>query len=270
MNEDFLHATLGRTGRRLFRLGLSASYRPGRQTVHAALDAGVDYFFCYGFDGQMIGVLKELPRSQRERIVIATGAYNLVWWHADVRRSCEKRLRQLKTDYLDVFLFLGVLHAKELTDRARDELFRLRDEGKVRAVGISTHDRRFAAEMAQKGDLDVLMIRYNAAHRGAEHEIFPHLQDHDPGLVSYTATRWTRLLRRPRGWQKDLPVPTAGMCYRFVLSNPHVDICLTAPANARQLEENIKAIREGPLSAEAMQYMRDFGDAVHRRAKWFR
>ena len=53
------------------------------------------------------------------------------------------------------------------------------------------------------------MIRYNAAHRGAEQDIFPHLAAHDPGVVSYTATRWSYLLRRPKGWPKDGRVPTA-------------------------------------------------------------
>jgi aryl-alcohol dehydrogenase-like predicted oxidoreductase len=59
------------------------------------------------------------------------------------------------------------------------------------------------------------------------------------------------------------------MCYRFVLSNPHVDVCLTAPSNVRQLEENIAALRQGPLDEEDTQFMRTFGDAVHNAKKWF-
>jgi len=120
-----------------------------------------------------------------------------------------------------------------------------------------------------EGALDVLMIRYNAAHRGAETEIFPHLAPHDPGLVSYTATRWGFLLRRPKAWPKDRPIPTAGQAYRFVLSNPHVDVVLTAPSNARQLPENLDAVQAGPLGEEEMALMREFGDAVHHTRKWF-
>jgi len=281
--QDFLYATLGRTGRRVFRLGLSASYRPGKAAVHLALDEGLNYFFCYGFDTQMIKALRELPPSRRQGLVVATGAYNWKWWHNDVRRTCEKRLRQLRTDAIDVFLFLGVLSRKQLTERAREDLLRLRQEGKVRAIGISTHNRKLAGELAAEGELDVLMIRYNAAHRGAEQDIFPHcgmrlpscpdgksgdLPDH-PGLVSYTATRWGRLLVRPRGWPKDGPVPTAGMCYRFVLSDPHVDVCLTAPYRLRQLRENLAEVHQGPLAEDQMRFMREFGDAVYHRHKWF-
>jgi predicted aldo/keto reductase-like oxidoreductase len=59
------------------------------------------------------------------------------------------------------------------------------------------------------------------------------------------------------------------MCYRFVLSNSHVDVCLTAPSNKRQLEENLTALRDGPLDEEEMAWMRTFGDAVHARQRWF-
>jgi aryl-alcohol dehydrogenase-like predicted oxidoreductase len=269
MIEDFAYATLGRLGCRVFRLGLSASYRPGKHTIHRALDEGVNYFFCYGFDRQMIQVLREVPPGNREKYVVATGAYNYIWTRQDLRRTLEKRLRQLRTEYIDVFHFLGVLKPGQFPEPLREELRRLKDDGKVRGVAMSCHDRKFAGELAAQGALDILMIRYNAAHRGAERDIFPQLAPHNPGIVSYTATRWTYLLRRPRGWPNDGRVPTAPMCYRFVLSNPHVDVCLSAPVNGKQLEENLAAMRQGPLAEDEMRFMREFGDAVYRSKKWF-
>lgn len=269
MSGDFLHTTFGRSGWPVHRLGLSATYRPGKAAVHKALDAGLNYFFCFGLDTHMIKVLRELPARDRERCLIATGAYNYIWGHQNIARTLERRLRQLRTDYLDVFLFLGVTKGRQFTPRVQDELRRLREAGRVRAIGLSTHDRAFAGRLAAEGDVDALMVRYNAAHRGAERDIFPHLQPHNPAVVSFTATRWRYLLRRPRGWPKDRPVPTAGQCYRFVLSNPHVHVCLTAPSDVRQLEENLAAVAAGPLSAEEMRRMGAFGEAVYRRQRWF-
>jgi len=269
LDQDFTHTTLGSTGIAVNRLGLSATYRPGKRAIYKALDEGFNYFFCYGFDTQMIRVLRDVLKGNRENYTVATGAYNLLWGSPSLRRTLEKRLRQLGTDYIDVFLFLGVTKEKHFTDHVREELYRFREEGKVRCVGISTHDRKFAGKLAAEGALDVIMMRYNAAHRGAEHDIFPHLSHYNPGIVSYTATRWRYLLRRPRNWPKAGRIPTAGMCYRFVLSNPHVDVCLTAPSNLKHLEENLKAVRQGPLCQEEMQFMRTFGDAVHHRRKWF-
>ncbi len=269
METDFLRARFGKDGPRVHRLGLSASYWPGKRVIHRALDEGMNYFFAYGFDLQMTAVMRDVLRKDRSRCVLATGAYNLICGHLSLRRTLEKRLRQFRTDYLDLFLFLGVFKEEQFPPSVLEELRCLRAEGKVRRIGLSTHDRKLAGRLASEGAVDALMIRYNAAHRGAETEIFPFLEKHDPALVSYTATRWRCLLRRPRGWPRGGRVPDAGMCYRFVLSNPRVDVCMTAPSNLRHFEDNLAAVRRGPLPAEEMEFMRRFGDAVHAERKWF-
>jgi len=269
MNHNVLTTTLGRTGQSVFRLGLSASYRPGEETVRLAFDSGVNYFFAYGFDTQMTRALGGILATHRDEVVLATGAYNFIFGHSNIRKTCEKRLRQYRTDHLDVLMFLGVMKEKEFPEALVEEMVRLRSEGKTRWIGISTHDRRFAGRLAAQGVLDVLMIRYNAAHRGAEQEIFPLCAAHDPGIVSYTATRWTGLLRRPRGWPKDAVVPTAGMAYRFVLAHPAVDVVLTAPRNREEFEQNLASVRLGPPTDDELESMRKFGDAVHNQHKWF-
>jgi aryl-alcohol dehydrogenase-like predicted oxidoreductase len=266
---DFTHTVLGNTGLSVYRLGLSATYWPGKQAIHHAIDRGLNVFFAFGVDMQMVRVLREARRSERERFVLLTGAYNMIWGYPNLRRTLEKRLRQFRTDYVDVFLFLGVTREKDFPQRAREEMHRLKDEGKVRFVGMSCHDRTFAGRMAAEGALDILMVRYNAAHRGAEQDIFPHCAAHRPGIVSYTATRWHALLRRPRRWPKERPKPSPGQLYRFALSNPHVHVCLTAPRNLRQLKENIGALERGPLDEEEMRFVREFGDAVYQQKKWF-
>jgi aryl-alcohol dehydrogenase-like predicted oxidoreductase len=267
--DNFSQSTFGHSGIPVHRLGLSATYWPGKQTIYHALDQGVNFFYCYGWDKQMIRVLRDTFKTRRQELVVATGAYNLILGHLNLRRTLEKRLRQLGTDYIDAFLFLGVLKPKQFPEYIIEELCRFREEGKVRTIGLSCHDRKFAGQLAAKGILDAFMVRYNAAHRGAEQDIFPHLPAHDPGLISYTATRWSYLLRRPKGWPKTEPVPTAGQCYRFVLSNPNVDVCLTAPSNMKQLRENLAAVAEGPLSDEDMTFMRSFGDVVHATSRGF-
>jgi len=267
--SDFLTTTLGATGRTVFRLGLSASYRPGERTVRAGLDAGMNYLFCYAVDTHMTRVIRELNADRRERILIATGAYNWVLWHTPLERALEGALRRLRTDYIDVFHFLGVLKRGHFGPRVREELARLRADPRVRAVAVSCHDRKLAGELAAQGVVDVLMVRYNAAHRGAESEVFPHVAAHNTGVVSYTATRWRKLLARPRGWPDGEPIATPGQCYRFVLSNPHVHVALTAPGSEAELRENLREAARGPLAEDEMAFMRRFGDCVYARAGWF-
>jgi len=269
MNIDFLHTVLGKTGFNVFRLGLAATYRPGKKTVYQALDEGINLYFCFGMDSQLIRVLRDKFKSGREKYILVSGAGTYLLFYQNLRKALERRLRQFRTEYIDVFLFLGITDEKYFPNKAREELMRLREEGKVKAIGVSTHDRKLAGRLAEEGILDTLMIRYNAAHRGAEQDIFPHLQAHHPGLISYTATRWGYLTRRPRTWPEHEEIPNAGMSYRFVLSNPHVHVCLSAPRNLTQFQHNISEIRKGPLSEEEMNFMRRFGDVVHTKNKWF-
>jgi predicted aldo/keto reductase-like oxidoreductase len=56
----------------------------------------------------------------------------------------------------------------------------------------------------------------------------------------------------------------ASDCYRFVLSEPRVDMCLTGPANAEQLREALRALEAGPLSPEEAEHVRRIGRHVRR------
>ncbi len=269
MDEAFLKGTLGHTGREVFRLGLSGSYRPGKEAILHGLDEGINLVFMFGIDSQMIATVRDLPPSRKQQLVVCTGAYNFILWAQDIRGTVEKRLKELKLDSIDVFLFLGVTKPKQMPPRIFDELRKMREQGKVKAIGLSTHDRQFAGRLAAEGAVDVLMIRYNAAHRGAETDVFPHLAAHDPGVISYTATRWTYLIRPNKKWPEGERIPDAGMTYRFVLGNPNVDVVLTAPSNRQQLDDNLRAVRQGPLSDEDLDLVRRFGDVVHHTKKWF-
>jgi predicted aldo/keto reductase-like oxidoreductase len=98
-----------------------------------------------------VELLKDVMKGNRERFVVSTGAYNLIIGHPNLRRSLEKRLSQFNTDYIDAFLLGGVTKEKEFPESVRDELYRFKDEGKIRSVGISTHDRKFAGKLAAEG-----------------------------------------------------------------------------------------------------------------------
>ena len=53
-------------------------------------------------------------------------------------------------------------------------------------------------------------------------------------------------------------------CYRFALSKPAVDVCLTGPASAAEMAANLRTLELGPMSAEELNWMRSVGDRVHQ------
>ena len=53
-------------------------------------------------------------------------------------------------------------------------------------------------------------------------------------------------------------------CYRFVLSHPGVDICMTGARSEQQMRENLKVLETGPMSEDELSRMRTIGDHIHR------
>ncbi len=157
---------------------------------------------------------------------------------------------------------------RKFSPRLFDRALQLKAEGKLRFICISTHSRAFFGRIA-RGEVDVpvdvFQLRYNVVHRGAEKDIFPHLPgDNPPGIVVFTATCWRQPLQSGNMPSGESPL-TAVDCYRFVLSNPNVDVCVTAPSTARQMEENLSVLDNGPLRGDEMERVKRIGDYIYQK-----
>ncbi len=258
-NDDFMHRRLRGVDKRVFRLGLAANYGIEEDAIRRAFERGINYVYLTP-RGKMQRPLREAIARDRDNLVIAAGP-TVGYFGGSVRRTAERLLEKLGLDYLDVFQLMWLGVGSAWTSATERELRHLKESGKARALAVSIHDRVRAGRLAEDSPLDLLMIRYNAAHPGAERDIFPHLGARQPNIVAYTATSWRKLLKKPKGWDRE-PM-TAGDCYRFCLSNPNVDVCLTGPASGEQLDANLAALDRGPLSAEEDTWMREFGRVVH-------
>jgi aryl-alcohol dehydrogenase-like predicted oxidoreductase len=257
--DTFLDKQVPAFGKRIHRLGLSASFGLPEAGIREALEQ-LQYVFLNSTAKALVAPVREAVARDRERYVIATGPM-LGYFPGAYRKRVEQTLRQLSTDYLDVLQLFWMGKMSAFTSAVQEELVRLREEGKVRALGASIHDRPRAGRLAEDSILDLLMIRYNAAHPGAEEDVFPHLARRRPAVVAYTATSWRKLLEPPRGWAGA--AATAGDCYRFCLTSPHVDVVLTGPRTVAELRENLAAVAKGPLEGAALERMRSLGKAVH-------
>ncbi len=67
----------------------------------------------------------------------------------------------------------------------------------------------------------------------------------------------------------DESVPVPSDCYRFLLSNPAVDVCLCGPKDINQLREALPALELGPLDEDDMKRMKRIGDHVRKTTKKF-
>ncbi|MBK7585611.1 MAG: aldo/keto reductase [Myxococcales bacterium] len=255
--------TFGRSGLSVSRLAVGSSYGVGGADLERARERGINFFF-WGLrrtDAFADG-LHRVCRTRREELCVAVQTYSRS--ALLIRPSVELALRKLKLDYVDLLTLSW--WSDMPPDRIVDAALTLRERGKVRQIMISCHHRPSFARMIDDSRFDAIMLRYNAAHPGAEREVFPHLQTEAgarPGVLAFTATRWGSLLRAEY-CPKDERTPTATDCYRFVLSNPAVDVAMCGPKNGAELDDAMKALELGRMSEEELGWMRRVGETVHQ------
>lgn len=231
----------------------------------AHYELGINTFLFHYRMRVLVEGLRRLVRAgRRDHLVLIAEAG--IPAGALVRRSWERHARAVGTDVIDVFLLGWVQAGWYLTGRTWPAMLELRRSGRARAIGYSSHNRPLAARLAREYHPDVLMLRYNAAHRGVETDVFAGLAEPRPGIIAYTATRWGMLMEPLP--DAGFPQPmTAGECYRFALSHRAVDVVLCAARSWPELTEDVAAVEAGPLTDDRLADVRRFGDAVHAAAR---
>ncbi|MBU2552528.1 MAG: aldo/keto reductase [Proteobacteria bacterium] len=257
---------LGRTGLQVGPLGVAPSYGAPAEAFEAAFERGCNYFYWGARRTEaMARAIRNLcGRGLRSELVVVVQSYARSG--ALMELLFKRGLARLGLDSADVLL-LG-WHGKPPSARLLDRALSMKQRGLFRFLGLSGHHRPLFARLARDGVYDLFHVRYNAAHRGAEAEVFAPLEgDSRPGLVAFTATRWRRLLD-PRKMPSGEPPLSAADCYRFVLSHPMVDVCMTGPRNTAQMHEALKALELGPLGPDELERIRRIGGHVHGRTDW--
>lgn len=247
-------------------LGMAGNPNTQSQWLSTAFDAGINIFFFYNlsFSGMIAG-LRPLLKRERERVIVATGTESRDPF--EMRRQLDRIKAQLQVSVIDLF-FAEYISPSDGTDDvmgvggALDEIWRWREEGAVRYVGATVHARSLALKLIASRKVEVLMHRYNMAHRGAVAEVLPAAMDAGIPVVAFTCTRWGSLLKGHPEWAGE--IPTAVDCYRYALCHPAIDVALTAPASLDELQGNLEVMKE-PMAVDAGQITswESYGDLVY-------
>jgi aryl-alcohol dehydrogenase-like predicted oxidoreductase len=255
---------LGQTDLYAGRLGIGASYGVPTDAIEEAYEAGCNYFYWGAFrNSRMATAIRNIiDRGKRDDLILVIQDFRRT--PKGVEKSLMRGLKKLGVGYADVLL-LG-WHNKPPSQKILAAVEKLKQKGAFRYLGISGHNRSLFPRLSGDSRYDLFHIRYNAANRGAENDIFPHLPQQRPGIVSFTATRRMSLVK-----SRKIPAgekhPTPGDCYRFVLSNPSVDVVISAPSKASQLRENLAEVAKGPMDPSELEWMRRIGNYVYGRKK---
>lgn len=253
---------LGKTDLRVGRVGIGGSHGAPAGALETAFDSGCNYFYWGALRRpHMAAAIRNIvARGVRDQLVVVIQVFRR--GPGGLEKSLTKGLKKLGLDYADVLL-LG-WYNKPPKARTLDRVEKLRESGAFRYLGLSGHNRSVFLVAADDGRFDLFHVRYNAANRGAEEDLFPPLLNKRPGVVAFNATKRMSLARSNR-IPADEERPTAGDCYRYVLTNASVDVVITGPSTAEQLEENLAEAAKGPMTAGEIEWMRRIGDYVYGR-----
>lgn len=281
-------AGLGCGGNSRIGLGAGKTEAESIELVRAALDLGVTYFDTAALYGTEPILGRAIKPSERSKVVISTKAHihsgdrrgSGVLAAADVVASLERSLRNLKTDYVDVFLLHGV--APAALDAARAEivpaLLAEKAKGKLRHLGITETAARDADHtMIDRALADpcweVIMLAFHMMHQNARRVIFPRTQARGVGTLLMFVVR--NIFSKPDvlgaamrelAEAGKIPAELAGhadplgflvhaggatslidAAYRFVRYEPGVDIVLFGTSSIDHMQSNIASILRPPL-----------------------
>ena len=246
--------------------------------IHFAFERGVRYFNWCGKPDGLSRAVREFGERRRET-VFATQIKARSGEEAD--RELDSILEQTGGKRLDI----GTLYYVESDPEWRaitgpggawEALEARRQQGDLGLLGLTSHQRllaaRWALERSEDGAprLDMLMIRYNAAHTGAEEDVFPVTSEIGMPVVTFTGVRWRDLLFRTPDEPLGFDPPSAAECYRFCMAHPAVTVVLAAPDGRGELVDDLEALDDSAIPDDGwMRAMRDHGQSVHRHAREF-
>lgn len=162
------------------------------KAIRAAFDAGiatVDTAEVYG-EGHSEQIVAEALHDVRDRVVYATKVFVNHLKYDQVIEACDRSLKNLKTDYIDLYQIhwpSGVFNTEivpiEETMRAMNDL---KQQGKIRAIGVSNFSRIQLEEAAQYGRIDSLQPPYSLFWRYVEQDAMPYCIENNISILAYS------------------------------------------------------------------------------------
>ncbi|RYL92515.1 aldo/keto reductase [Sporolactobacillus sp. THM7-4] len=168
----------------------------GKKVVQTAIDHDVeliDTAFMYGLGHSEELIGEVLQQNDRHKVILASKAAHQVADDGSVTlnntpefltRSVDESLKRLKTDYLDIF-YIHFPDKETPKAEAVGALQKLREAGKIRAIGVSNFSLEQVKESNSDGYVDLVENQYNLFQRGAESELMTYLDAHNISFVPY-------------------------------------------------------------------------------------
>ncbi|MBD2362500.1 aldo/keto reductase [Anabaena minutissima FACHB-250] len=162
------------------------------KTIRAAFEAGIttiDTAEVYG-EGHSEQIVAEALSDVRDQVEYATKVFANHLQYDQVIEACDRSLKNLKTDYIDLYQIhwpSGSFNSQIVPiQETMNALNHLKEQGKIRAIGVSNFSRSQLAEAAQYGRIDSLQPPYSLFWRQVEQDAMPYCVEHNISILAYS------------------------------------------------------------------------------------
>lgn len=162
------------------------------RAIRAAFDAGittVDTAEVYG-NGHSEAVVAQALSDVRDQVTYATKVFANHLKYDQVIEACENSLKRLQTDYIDLYQIhwpSGAFNSDIVPmEETMSALNKLKEQGKIRAIGVSNFSRTQLAEAAQYGRIDSLQPPYSLFWRQVEQDAIPDCIKKNISILAYS------------------------------------------------------------------------------------
>ena len=242
--QGLAYRTLGKTGLKVTSVGCAAGAIPDPDILARALDLGINYYDTariYG-QGKSEQILGKAIKGKRDRIVLASKTYSNT--KETILKDIETTLTTLGTDHLDIYHQHSRHTPEEITDEMIDTMELVKQQGKTRFIGVSTHDPNAMVDFILKvGKFDAVQTTYSYAI-GAPFRNSAISRLHNAG-IGVIAMKVVIATATPKGDTGNHLSNEGGLAaIKWVLNNPAISTTVPWSETIEELEINFRAMAE--------------------------
>ncbi|MCW3975329.1 MAG: aldo/keto reductase [Candidatus Bathyarchaeota archaeon] len=245
---------LGKTNLKVKALGFGGipiqrvSEEEAIEVVRRCYDLGINYFDTarlYSVSEDRIGKALE---DVREKVFIATKS--ICRTESEFLQELDISLKDLRTEWIDVYQLHNVASKEDwikISSRggALEAAYKALDRGKIKHLGITSHNSSILTEIVKKDIFEVIQIPYNYLSLMAKEELLPLCNKKNVGTV---------IMKPMAGGEFS----RADVALKFILKDENVDVVIPGMMSVVEVEENV-AITSHPydLSADDLKLIEE-------------